>query len=341
MSRHAQTDVVIIGAGPIGLSAIFACGHLGMRCHVIEALSDVGGQCTALYPEKPIYDIPGFPAIAAGELIARLMAQAAPFAPTFHLGQQAVKLTRAGDILSVEMSSGSTIAARAVIIAAGGGAFGPNRPPLAGIERLEGTSVHYWVKDTAAFTGKRIVIAGGGDSAVDWAIALSEHAQSITLVHRRERFRCAPASLQKLDELTRRGLIALKVPYQLAALQAEAGKLEAIEIGHIDGQREWLEAEHLLALYGIASDLGPLRDFGVGLSEEQILVDPATMETSERSVFAVGDISLYPSKQKLIVTGFAEAVTAARTVYERIFPDRPFHFQHSTDRGPPLLQPAQ
>lgn len=335
MIHHAQTDIAIIGAGPIGLSAIFACGHLGMRSHVIEALSDVGGQCTALYPEKPIYDIPGFPSIAAAELIARLVAQAKPFATQFHLGQQAVKLSRTGDTLSVETSDGSIIAARAVIIAAGGGAFGPNRPPLAGIEALEGTSVHYWVKDASAFTDKRIVIAGGGDSAVDWATALSEHAQSVTLIHRRERFRCAPASLQKLDELSRSGRIALKVPYQLAALEAQAGKLEAIDISHIDGQRERLEAEHLLAFFGIASNLGSLREFGVDLSGEQILVDPVTMETSERSVFAVGDVSLYPGKQKLIVTGFAEAVTAARAAYERVFPERSFHFQHSTDRGAP------
>lgn len=337
MSQHVETDIAIIGAGPIGLSAIFACGHLGMRCHVIEALSDVGGQCTALYPEKPIYDIPGFPSIAAADLIARLVAQGRPFAPHFHLGQQAVMLTRAGDALSVEISDGSTIAARAVIIAAGGGAFGPNRPPLAGIQPLEGTSVHYWVKDAAAFTGKRIVIAGGGDSAVDWAIALSQYARSVTLVHRREKFRCAPASLQKLDELRLSGRIALKVPYQLAALHTEAGKLEAIEISHADGQRERMEAEHLLAFFGISSNLGPLRDFGIALSGEQILVDPFTMETSERAVFAVGDVARYSGKQQLIVTGFAEAVTAARTAYDRVFPDRPFHFQHSTDRSAPHL----
>ncbi len=335
MNHHAQTDIAIIGAGPIGLSAIFACGHLGMRCHVIEALSDVGGQCTALYPEKPIYDIPGFPAIAAGELIARLVAQAKPFAPQFHLSQQAVKLTRTGDFLSVETSHGSKITARAVIIAAGGGAFGPNRPPLAGIEAVEGTSVHYWVKDAAAFAGKRIVIAGGGDSAVDWAIALSEHAQSVTLIHRREKFRCAPASLQKLHELSRSGRVTLKVPYQLAALESAAGKLKAIGIFHCDGQQEQLEAEHLLAFFGLSSNLGPLHDFGVSLAGEQILVDPLSMETSERSVFAVGDVALYPSKQKLIVTGFADAFAAARAAYERVFPERSFHFQHSTDRGVP------
>lgn len=337
MSQNVQTDVAIIGAGPIGLSAIFACGHLGMRCHVIEALSDVGGQCTALYPEKPIYDIPGFPSITAADLIARLVAQGRPFAPHFHLGRQAVKLTRAGDVLSLELSDGSTITARAVIIAAGGGAFGPNRPPLADIERLEGTSVHYWVKDAAVFTGKRIVIAGGGDSAVDWAIALAQHARSVTLVHRRDRFRCAPASLQKLDALRLSGRIALKVPYQLAALQAGTGKLEAIQISHLDGQREWLEADHLLAFFGIVSNLGPLRDFDIDLSGEQILVDPLTMETSERAVFAVGDVAHYSGKQPLIVTGFAEAVTAARTAYDRVFPGRPFHFQHSTDRGAPQL----
>jgi len=220
MSRKQETDIVIVGAGPVGLFAVFACGQLGMRCHVVDALSEIGGQCIALYPEKPIYDIPGFPSVRGRELIARLREQAEPYQARFSLDSLAVGLRRDAQRLFVRTSKDEEILARAVIIAAGPGAFGPNRPPLAGVEALEGTSVHYWVRDPQDLRGKRIVIAGGGDSAVDWAIVLSEIAASVTLVHRRSKFRAPPASINALLQLSRNKKVTLRVPYQVSALEA-------------------------------------------------------------------------------------------------------------------------
>lgn len=335
MTAAPESDVVIVGAGPVGLFTVFACGQLGMRCHVIDALSQVGGQCTALYPEKTIYDVPGFPSIEAGDLVARLEQQADPFAPRYHLNQQAIGLRRAGTQMLVETSAGTHLSAKAVILAAGVGAFGPNRPPLEGIEDLEGRSVFYWITQRERFRGKTIVIAGGGDSAIDWALTLCEIADHVTLVHRRDRFRAAPAALAKLKALAAAGRLQIKTPFQLAALHQSNGTLEAISIADLDGRAERIPAQILLPFFGLASDLNVLRDFGVELNASQIPVDPLTMETAQRGVFAVGDIAGYARKQKLIVTGFAEGVTAARSAFDLVFPGRAYQFQHSTDRGAP------
>src|SRR5579863_7680166 len=222
-----RTDVAIIGAGPVGLFAIFECGMLKMRCHVVDALDIAGGQCAALYPEKPIYDIPGHPKIDAAELIDKLTAQAAPFAPVYHLGDQVEHLRRLSDGgFHIKTVGGTAIEARAVIIAAGVGAFGPNRPPLPGIEAFEGKSVHYLVKRREDFRGKRVVIAGGGDSAVDWALSLAEIASTVQVVHRRPKFRAAPESAARLEVLARAGKIELVIPYQLHALEGSGGVLE-------------------------------------------------------------------------------------------------------------------
>src|ERR1700761_1500327 len=214
-----RTDVVIVGAGPVGLFAIFECGMLKLRCHVVDALDAVGGQCIALYPEKPIYDIPGFPQIEASALIDRLAEQAAPFDPVYHLGQQVVSLARTADGFLLATSTGTQIACSAVIIAGGSGAFGPNRPPLDNLEAYENRSVFYLVKKRQDFAGKRVVIAGGGDSAVDWAVSLAEVAAQVMVVHRRDKFRAAPESVAKMRALTEAGKVEMVIPYQLAGLE--------------------------------------------------------------------------------------------------------------------------
>ena len=237
-----QTDVVIVGAGPAGLFAVFECGMVRLNCHVVDVLDDAGGQCTALYPEKPIYDIPGFPRIEAAELVVRLKAQAAPFRPVYHLGEQVQALEAlSGGFWQVTTSKGTVLQARAVIVAAGVGAFGPNRPPLPGIEAYEGKSVFYYVTQRETFRGKRVVIAGGGDTAVDWALSLSEVAARVSVIHRRDKFRAAPESEARLKALAKAGKIDLVVPYQLQALEGKDGQLSIVVAATLDGTPKRIE----------------------------------------------------------------------------------------------------
>jgi thioredoxin reductase (NADPH) len=335
MSTH-QTDVAIIGAGPVGLFAVFECGMLKLRCHVIDALEAVGGQCAALYPEKPIYDIPGFSEVQADDLIARLAEQAAPFAPVYHLGQQVTGLTPQGDGWLVETSAGTRIEARAVMVAAGGGAFGANRPPLAGIEAFEGKSVFYMVKRREDFRGKRIVIAGGGDSALDWVISLAELADKIYVVHRRPKFRGAPESIARLHALAESGkVVELVIPYQLAGLEGHGGKLEAVIAQTLDGETRRLEADVLLPFFGLSMDLGPIAGWGLDLDHAHIKIDPKTCETSAPGIFAIGDIATYPGKLKLILCGFSEAAMAAHAIYTLVNPGKALHWEYSTTKGVP------
>lgn len=335
-----RTDVAIIGAGPAGLFAVFACGMLGLHAAVIDALPAAGGQCTALYPEKPIYDIPAHPEITGRSLIAALERQIAPFSPLFRLGQRVVGLKGAAGGFTLSTDRGERISARGVIIAAGAGAFGPNRPPLAGLAAFEAAGgVLYLVDDPERLRGKRVVIAGGGDAALDWTLALRGIAASLTLVHRRGTFRALPAQEAELRRAVARGEVALRVPFRLARLIGEGGQLEAVEIASLEGGSERLAADHLLAFFGLAGDLGPIADWGLERRGAQIPVDPARMETSLPGVFAIGDVALYPGKLKLILQGFNEAAVAARALYERIHPDRPLHQAHSTTTGIPPLAP--
>jgi thioredoxin reductase (NADPH) len=308
---------------------------LKMKCHVIDALEGSGGQCVALYPEKPIYDIPGYPSIEAATLITKLEEQAAPFHPTFHLGHRVEKLTRSGEDWRVETDQGAVIEARAVIIAAGCGAFGPNRPPLTGLEHYEGKSVFYLVKRREDFRGKKVVIAGGGDSALDWTLGLADVAERIYVVHRRPKFRGAPESVARMEALAKEGRIDLVVPYQLHGLVGSEGRLEAVEVSTLDGAVKRLEADILLPFFGLAMDLGPIAHWGLNLERNHIAVDPKTCATSAPGIFAVGDIAHYPGKLKLILCGFSEVAMAAHAVYPLIHPGEALHFEYSTTKGVP------
>jgi thioredoxin reductase (NADPH) len=330
-----RTDVVIIGAGPVGLFAVFECGMLKLSCHVVDALDAIGGQCVALYPEKPIFDIPGFPKIEAASLIEQLAEQAAPFEPQYHLGQQVIRLNPYADGWQVETSKGTIIACRAVIVAGGSGAFGPNRPPLDGLEHYENRSVFYLVKRRQDFAGKRVVIAGGGDSAVDWAVSLAEIAAKVMVVHRRDKFRAAPESVSRMRSLVSEGKIEMIVPYQLSGLQGSDGQLSAVEVETLDGEKRLLEADALLAFFGLAMELGPIAEWGIDLAGFHIGVEPSTMATNRPGIFAIGDIATYPGKLKLILTGFAEAATAAHAAFAVARPGEALHFEYSTSKGDP------
>ena len=332
MTQHT-TDIVIIGAGPVGLFAVFEAGMLKMRCHVVDTLDFVGGQCTALYPEKPIYDIPGYPAIDAQELVGKLEEQAAAFDPMYHLGQQVVKVSQAGDDWKVVTSVGNEITCKAIVIAAGCGAFGPNRPPLEGIEAYEGTSVFYMVGKREEFRGKKIVIAGGGDSAVDWVLSLSEVAEKIYMVHRRDKFRAAPESVAKMRALAESGNVEMVVPYQLHGLEGSGDQLSAVVVQSMDGEERALEADVLLPFFGLSMELGPIAEWGLTLDKKLIAVEPATCATSADGIYAVGDIVTYPGKLKLILCGFSEAAMAMHAIYPRVHPGEALHFEYSTSKG--------
>ncbi|MEA2781627.1 MAG: thioredoxin reductase [Rhodospirillaceae bacterium] len=335
MAEQYKTDICIIGAGPVGLFAVFESGMLKMHCHVVDALEMTGGQCAALYPEKPIYDIPGYPAIDAAELIGKLEQQAAPFKPVYHFGRRVEALDPNGERWSVRLDDGSTIDARAVVIAAGVGAFGPNKPPLEGIEQYEGRGVFYLVKRREDFRGKRIVIAGGGDSAVDWAISLAEVAAEVYMVHRRPKFRAAPESVARLEALSKAGKIQMVVPCQLARLEGTDGHLSRVVVATLDGEERVLEADALLPFFGLAMNLGPIAQWGLELEKAHIKIDPSTGATSRPGIFAIGDIATYPGKLKLILCGFSEAAMTAHAIYPLVHPGEALHFEYSTTQGVP------
>jgi len=336
MAGAAQTDVAIIGAGPVGLFAVFECGMLKLGCHIFDSLPAPGGQCTALYPEKPIFDIPAYPTIGAQELVEKLLEQAAPFTPHFHLGRPVTALAPLPDGgFRLSAGDGAAVTARAIIIAAGAGAFGPNRPPLAGIERFEGKSVHYLVRRRDDFRGRRVVIAGGGDSAVDWALSLAEVAAQVMVVHRRPKFRAAPGSVARLHALAESGKVELVVPYQLHGLEGDGDTLKAVIVADLDGKTRSLAADALLPFFGLAADLGPIAQWGLDLHLHHLKVEPASCATSVPGIFAIGDVAHYPGKLKLILSGFAEAALAAHAIYPLVHPGAALHFEYSTTKGVP------
>jgi thioredoxin reductase (NADPH) len=328
-----RTDIVIIGAGPAGLFAVFEAGMLKMKCHVIDALDMVGGQCAALYPEKPIYDIPAHPKIDAIDLVKSLEEQAEPFDPVYHLGQRVEEIKKHGEYFELTTSLGRVIEAKAVIIAAGCGAFGPNRPPLEGIQDYEGKSIFYMVAKKETFKDKNVVIAGGGDSAVDWAISLAPITKKLSIVHRRPKFRCAPDSYDKLCTLKENGKIDIIVPYQLDSIEGENGNISEVVVVDLDGNQKRIEADVLLPFFGLSMKLGPIANWGLNVIKNHIEVDPSTLQTSLEGIFAIGDICTYKGKLKLILNGFAEAAMAAHAAYKIVHPHEALHFEYSTTKG--------
>jgi thioredoxin reductase (NADPH) len=300
----------------------------------------IGGQCSALYPEKPIYDIPGYPTILAAELIEKLKAQAAPFSPRYHLGQRVNKVVKTEGGFKVETSAGTRISCKTIVIAAGCGAFGPNRPPLVGLEAYEGKSVFYLVSRREDFRGKKVVIAGGGDSAVDWAISLSELTEKLYVIHRRPKFRCAPESAAKLQALADAGKIEMVIPYQLARLEGSGGKLSAVVVATMEGEERTLAADVLLPFFGLSMELGPIAEWGLNLSQNHVTVKPSSCETSTAGIFAIGDIATYEGKLKLILSGFAEAAQTAHAAYKIVHPNEAYHFEYSTTSGVPTASAA-
>jgi len=329
-----HTDVMIVGAGPAGLFAAFQCGMLGLKSHLVDAREEVGGQCTALYPEKSIYDIPAFTCLTGAQLATRLMAQCAPFKPRFHLGAQATGLTRAGERWHAGLSSGATLDCGAVILATGAGRLRPQRPAWPGLERFEDRGIQYGAGRIEAFRGRHVAIAGGGDSAADWAVQLAEVAATVHLIHRRAHFRAAPESLRRIGELVAQGRIRLWAPAEVAGLDGAESGLERIAVKTAT-HTEWLACDDLLPFFGLTADPGPLAAWGLQLEQGRVRVDAHTCATNLPGVFAVGDAAHYPGKLKLILTGFAEAASAAHGAWTRCRPGQAPSHEHSTQRGLP------
>lgn len=332
MSTTHETDIIIIGAGPCGLFAVFELGLLDLRCHLVDILDMPGGQCAELYPEKPIYDIPAVPICTGQELTDRLLEQIAPFNPVFHYGQMAEGLEKLDDGQWLLTTSDQvTIKAPVVVIAAGGGSFVPKRPPLDGLDEFEATGgVQYAVRQRDKLAGKHLVIAGGGDSALDWTVNLADIAGSVTLVHRRDDFRAAPDTVAKMRALVDAGKVKLQIG-QLKGLQGDAGSLTDVLVQTAgDDAPTALPADVLLPFYGLTMKLGPIADFGLNLEENLIPVDTQKFETSTPSIFAIGDINHYPGKLKLILSGFHEAALMSHAAHAIVHPDKKIRFQYTT-----------
>ncbi|WP_299346292.1 NAD(P)/FAD-dependent oxidoreductase [uncultured Maritalea sp.] len=327
--REIVTDVVIIGAGPVGLFAVFELGLLDIKCHLIDILDKPGGQCAELYPEKPIYDIPAFPEISGQELTNNLLQQAEPFGPTYHYNQMVTELEKQEDgSYIVKTDDNQTFKCKVVVIAAGGGSFQPKRPPVPEIENFENKSVFYAVRRRDEFRDHDIVIVGGGDSALDWTLNLAEIAKSVTLVHRRDSFRAHTDSVNKMRALVEAGKIKFELG-QIANLEGEDGQITAVNIKSKDGEKS-LPATRLLPFFGLTMKLGPVADWGLNLHENLINVDTEKFTTSEEGIFAIGDINYYPGKLKLILSGFHEAALMAQAAKKIIHPDQKVVFQYTT-----------
>ncbi len=331
MTEPIKTDVLIIGAGPVGLFSVFELGLLDMKAHLVDILDKVGGQCAELYPEKPIYDIPGIPYITGGGLTDALMAQIKPFGATFHLQEMVRTIERVGDpLFRVTTDNGKVFEVKVVVIAAGGGSFQPKRPPIPGIEAYEAKSVHYAVRQMEAFRDKRVLIVGGGDSALDWTLNLAPVASHLTLLHRRSDFRAAPDSVNKMMKLVGEGKIDF-VLGQVSALEGEDGQLSAAIVKRDDGSNFSIACDAMLPFFGLTMKLGPVTDWGLNLHEEElVLVDTATFETNQPGIFAVGDINWYPGKLKLILSGFHEVALMAQKAHRYVHPDKRLTFQYTT-----------
>ncbi len=330
MSDTIKTDVLIIGAGPVGLFAVFELGLLDIKAHLVDILDKVGGQCAELYPEKPIYDIPGIPLITGHGLSEALMEQIKPFHPTFHLGEMVTTIEKIGDpLFLVTTDTGKTFECKSVVIAAGGGSFQPKRPPIAGIEPYEDKSVFYAVRRMENFRGKDIMIVGGGDSALDWTLNLQPIAKRLTLVHRRDDFRGAPDSVNKMRALVAAGSMDLRIG-QVSELEGADGQLAAASIKNKDGAVTRVACDAMLPFFGLTMKLGPVAGWSLEMDDELVKVDVSTFETNRPGIFAIGDINTYPGKLKLILSGFHEGALMAQKVHHYVYPEKRLVFQYTT-----------
>jgi thioredoxin reductase (NADPH) len=324
-----ETDAVIVGAGPCGLFAVFELGLVDIKAHVVDILDKPGGQCAELYPEKPIYDIPALPIVTGQELTERLMEQIKPFGAALHLGQRIDALGKLGDgRFRLETDAGTVFHAKVVVIAAGGGSFTPKRPPLEGIEGYEGKSVFYAVRRMDDFRDADVLIVGGGDSALDWTLNLHQVARSVTLLHRRDDFRGAPHSVEKMRGLVSEEKVRLLIG-QVTQLHGADGALDGVTVRTKDGEVR-VACNRMLPFFGLTMKLGPVADWGLNLHENLIPVDTERFETSIPGVFAIGDINWYPGKLKLILSGFHEAALMAQAAHKIIYPDKKLLFQYTT-----------
>lgn len=328
--QPTETDAVIVGAGPVGLFQVFELGLLEIKAHVVDSLTEVGGQCTELYPDKPIYDIPAIPVCTGKELTDALLKQIEPFGAVFHLGQEVTAVQKQDDgRFHVETSKGTRFLTKVVIVAGGVGSFQPRTLKVEGIDRFAGTQLHYRIKDPSQFEGKNLVIAGGGDSALDWALELADKAASVVLVHRRDGFRAAPASVAKMKAQCELHQMQLLVG-QISGFQELDGSMTEVRVTSADGVTRRVPLDHLLVFFGLSPKLGPIAQWGLGIERRQVTVDTEKFETNIAGIFAVGDINVYPGKKKLILSGFHEAALAAFGATRYIFPERKIHLQYTT-----------
>ena len=327
-ANRIETDCLIIGAGPVGLFSVFELGLLDIKCDIIDILDKPGGQCAELYPDKPIYDIPGVPEITGEGLVSSLIKQIEPFNPVFHLSRIVTELKKVDDRWEVKTDFGDTFSTKVIVIAAGGGSLQPKKPPIKDIEDYEDFSVFYSIRDKDKFKDKDIVIAGGGDSALDWVLDLHTSAKSLTLVHRRKEFRAVPDTVNKVQELIESGTINFELG-QINQLSGENNKLEGISIKNGDQIKD-INCQILLPFFGLTMKLGPVADWGLNLNENLIEVDTEKFETNQDAIFAIGDINTYPGKLKLILCGFHEAALMAQEAHSYIYPDKKITFQYTT-----------
>ncbi len=332
-----ETDIIIIGAGPVGLFAIFEAGLLKLRCHLIDVLAEPGGQLTEIYPKKPIYDIPGFPSILAGDLIANLMEQAAPFKPGFTLGERAesIEQTPEGHFI-VTTNLGTVHKAPNIAIAGGLGCFEPRKPPIENLSAFENQGVEYIVKDPEKFRNKRIVIAGGGDSALDWTIFLKDLASEITMIHRRTQFRGHLDSVQKVMDMASNGEINLMVNSEVTQLAGDDSNQGLTRVGITTDEKDdltWIDCDYFLPLFGLSPKLGPIAEWGLNISKSAIEVNTLDYSTNIPGIYAIGDVNTYPGKLKLILCGFHEATLMVQSAFKRIYPDKNNVLKYTTVNG--------
>lgn len=328
-----ETDICIIGAGPVGLFAVFEAGLLKMRCHLVDALPQVGGQLSEIYPNKPIYDIPGFPEVKAQELVDNLMKQIEPFKPTFSLGERVESLekTEEGEF-ELGTSDGTHIKAKVVVIAGGLGCFEPRKPVVERLEDFEGKGITYMVKNPETFRDKKLVIAGGGDSALDWTIFLANLAKEVTLVHRNETFRGAPDSAEKVFELAKAGKINLLLNANLHSINGN-GSLKSVSVINKQKEVTELSTDYLIPLFGLSPKLGPIAEWGLNIDKNAVVVDTFDYSTNIPGIFAIGDINTYPGKLKLILSGFHEGALMAQSAFKYVYPDQKLSFKYTTVNG--------